>query len=258
MDRGAVDFDSFSKNYDALRGTSVRRLMPWVREVAEYASMRREDSVLDIGCGTGRYTGLFENFCRNVVGIDRSKGMLSKSYKASSSRTEFVRGDALCLPFESEAFNHAVMFMAFHHFKEEQRIPLLLEINRVIRNGGRLVILTNSHARMARSKWRYFPGFLEIDYGRFPNLNAMNHCLRSAGFDTGHKSVKKLFGSISTEEFLRKVEGKYVSTLTLMSSDEFREGFGRFARKMRDIYPVNMPDEQEFMLVAGTKICQPP
>ena len=257
MDRVSVDFDSFSRNYDTLRGTSVSRLMPWVREVAEYASMGRGDSVLDIGCGTGRYTVFFEEFCRNIVGVDRSKGMLSKTHKSKKSETEFVRGDALYLPFGNETFDHAVMFMAFHHFSEEQRIPLLLEVKRVIRNGGRLVILTNSHARMARSKWRYFPGFLEIDYRRFPNMKQMNSCLRKSGFETGHKSVRKVFGSITTEEFLRKVEGKYVSTLTLMNNAEFKEGFGRFVRKIRELYPVDMPDEQEFMLVRGTKTSQP-
>lgn len=253
MGRGAVDFDSFSRNYDALRGTTERRLMPWVREVVEYASIGLDDRVLDIGCGTGRYTGLFENLCRNVVGLDRSSGMLSKTRKSSSGRTEYVRADALSLPFSDKTFDSAVMFMAFHHFTREQRVPLLLGINRVLNDGGKLVILTNSHARMARSKWRYFPGFLEIDYDRFPDLRELSSCLRKAGFNPGHKSVRKIFGRIPTEEFLRKVEGKYVSTLTLMNSSEFVEGFEKFAGRMRELYPVDMPDEQEFMLVTGTK-----
>ena len=254
MTARTVDFDEFSRRYDSLRGTARERLLPWVSEIADYAPISQADSMVDIGCGTGRYTELFSEFCGAVTGLDKSSGMLSEAVRSHIRGASYVRGNATSLPYGGGTFDCAVMIMVVHNFGREERRVLFGEARRVLKENGRIVIVTNSHARMRRSLWRYFPGFLEIDFGRFPNLRELENDLRLEGFRTGHKAVKKRLGTIRTEEYLRKVNGRYVSTLSLMDEDTFRRGIDVFSSKIREIYPVSMPDEQEFMLVKGTVV----
>ncbi len=253
MNGRTVDFDTLSGNYDALRGRSRERLLPWIVETVKYAGIRTDGSVLDIGCGTGRYTELFAEFSGCVVGTDISSGMLSEAMNEGGRRVSYVRSNALSLPFCNESFDCAVMFMAVHHFSSGEMCALFQEVSRILRKGGRFVILTESHARIRRSQWRLFPGLLKIDLARFPNLGSLSAALKHAGFETGHKSVKINFGQVPTEEYIRKVAGKFISTFALMSEKEFEEGLSVFSRRLRILFPEMMPDEQDFMLVKGTK-----
>src|SRR5262245_782509 len=75
---------------------------------------------LDVCCGTGAAMRIFRPVCRDrVVGLDMSAGMLAVGRKLladapGAARLEFVRGNALAMPFEAE-FDLAVCFGAFGH-----------------------------------------------------------------------------------------------------------------------------------------------
>lgn len=249
----SVDFDALSGNYDRLRGRARERLLPWVSEIVNYAGIRSSDRIVDIGCGTGRYTEFFAGFCGEVVGVDRSRGMLSEAVNGHPRSAEYVRSDALALPFRDGTFSAAVMIMLVHHFEQRERTVVLRETRRVLKLGGTVVVLTNSHARMGRSLWRLFPGFLDIDYRRFPDMRRLSLEMMRAGFTVGHKAVRKVFGTMSTDEYLKKVADRFVSTLALMSEKEFSDGFVTFSSRIRRLYPDSMPDEQEFQLFRGVK-----
>ena len=249
----AVDFDALAGNYDTLRGRSMERLLPWVVSVVEYADIRCRDKVIDIGCGTGRYTELFTGFCGTVVGIDASPGMIKQASNAKRHAVDYVISDALSIPFRRSSFDCAVMFMAVHLFTAEQRRLLFKGVSEMLRGGGRFVILTESHARIRRSLWRYFPGLLDIDLKRFPDLPTLTLELRAAGFETARRIVRKTFGEFPTKDYLARVEGKMISTFSLMTESEFRDGFEIFSKKLYQLYPVAVPEYQEFVLVRGTK-----
>ena len=249
----AVDFDALAGSYDTLRGRSRKKLIPWVEEIVSYAHIGERDEVLDIGCGTGRYTELFAEFCGKAVGLDNSSGMLSRAIESPAKGVDYVMSNALYAPFRSGSFDCAVMFMAVHLFEPRQRELLFKGIYGLLKKGGRLVIITESHARIRRSLWRYFPGLLDIDLQRFPDMATLTLELRAAGFDTARKSVKKTFGDVTTKEYLARVEGKMISTFSLMTEGEFRHGFEIFSKKLTQLYPVSIPEYQEFVLARGTK-----
>lgn len=249
----AVDFDALAGNYDALRGTGREKLLPWVVSAVKYADIRPGEEVIDIGCGTGRYTELFTEFCRTVVGIDSSEGMIRQASNAHRNGAQYVLSDALSTPFRRSSFDCALMFMAVHLFTAKQRRILFKGVSEMLRGGGRFVILTESHARIRRSLWRYFPGLLDIDLQRFPDMTTLTHELREAGFETARKSVKKAFGDVPTKDYLARVEGKMISTFSLMTDREFREGFEVFSRKLIQMFPATIPEYQEFILVRGRK-----
>jgi SAM-dependent methyltransferase len=67
---------------------------------------------LDVGCGNGAFTELIFERCAptSVKGIDPSEAQLSYARQRFSSRpAEFVKADAMALPFADDAFDAAVM-----------------------------------------------------------------------------------------------------------------------------------------------------
>jgi ubiquinone/menaquinone biosynthesis C-methylase UbiE len=82
-----------------------------------------------------------------VVGIDFSQGMLAVGRQRTAdapgaTRLEFVRGDALALPFAA-AFDLVVSFGAFGHILPRDQRRFVGEVARVLRPGGRFVFVTS-------------------------------------------------------------------------------------------------------------------
>jgi demethylmenaquinone methyltransferase / 2-methoxy-6-polyprenyl-1,4-benzoquinol methylase len=105
---------------------------------------------LDIGCGTGDIA--LEILRRapgsKVIGIDPSQGMLVRGHNKVSAAgladsISLIIGDVLDLRFEDKSFDGAIT--AFCIRNVTNRKLALREISRVIRSGGRLVVLELTH-----------------------------------------------------------------------------------------------------------------
>ncbi len=105
-------------------------------------------SLLDVCCGTGAAMQSLRPLCRHrMVGIDMSAGMLEVARSATQStpgvgHIEFVRGNALALPFGAE-FDLAVSFGAFGHFLSQDQPRLIRQIAGALKPGGRFVFVTS-------------------------------------------------------------------------------------------------------------------
>ena len=70
--------------------------------------------VLDVACGTGRFSRLFRYRGARVVGLDLSRAMLNQS-RIRGSAEAYVEAGALALPFKETAFDLAVSVNALNH-----------------------------------------------------------------------------------------------------------------------------------------------
>lgn len=135
-DRGL--FDLWSNFYDA---PLVQRLTYRPEHDAVLRELGRtpHQRVLDVGCGTGILTARIKSEFEEsfVVGCDFSSGMLRRAARRRSG-PDWVRGNALRLPFADATWDVVVSTEAFHWFPD-QRIALA-EFFRVIKPGGRLLV----------------------------------------------------------------------------------------------------------------------
>ena len=95
-----------------------------------------ERDVLEIACGTGRFTVMLAERGAEAVGLDISAAMLSQGRQKArsadvSGRLEFMRGDAGRLPFPDDHFD-AVFAMRFFHLADTPA-SFLAEMQRVAR-----------------------------------------------------------------------------------------------------------------------------
>jgi ubiquinone/menaquinone biosynthesis C-methylase UbiE len=101
--------------------------------------------VLDAGCGSGVVTRyLAARFPRaSVLGCDYSVPLLREARDRSKGieNITFEEGNLLQLSFEGERFDLVVSRFVFHHHSWERQEAILSELVRVLKPGGRLVVI---------------------------------------------------------------------------------------------------------------------
>lgn len=97
---------------------------------------------LDLGSGDGRYAAmLLDMGAGKVKGIDISPAMVRKA-QVKYKNIDFVLGDGLEMPFESESFDVVFSNHVLHYFKDINGI--FAEIARVLKKGGHFVGVFNT------------------------------------------------------------------------------------------------------------------
>ncbi|TWC34969.1 GT2 family glycosyltransferase [Pseudomonas sp. SJZ079] len=95
--------------------------------------------VLDVACGEGYGSFSIASVARSVVGVDISDETIKHaSVTYQQSNLTFCQGSAVALQFADASFDVVVSFETIEHLAEQAQ--MLMEINRVLRPGGVLVI----------------------------------------------------------------------------------------------------------------------
>jgi len=116
-------------------------------ETLRHAGLRAGEYILDIGCGTGVLTRLAAHDvgpAGRVTGIDPAAkmiGIAKKNGLAEGSRAEFIPGVAEHLDFEDNRFDCVLSSAMLHHLPPDLKIKCLSEALRVLKPGGRLVLV---------------------------------------------------------------------------------------------------------------------
>jgi demethylmenaquinone methyltransferase/2-methoxy-6-polyprenyl-1,4-benzoquinol methylase len=126
----------------------------WRRLAAQACLDSSPHRILDIGCGTGDLSINIAQLTPDdteIIGLDYSPPMLErarqKAMKAGvSQRVRFVEGEASKLPFPDANFDCTVISFAFRNltYKNPVCFPHLAEVIRVLKPGGRYVIVESS------------------------------------------------------------------------------------------------------------------
>jgi len=258
MQSRKVDYTRISKYYDDTRVPSSHVLEFWLSKIVNLGKVSTDSMVLDIGCGTGIYTIPLARKAGVVFGLDSAREMIKKArMKEDSQRVEWQIGDAENLPFDSAHFDCAIMTMVIHLMINKKKA--IDEVHRVLKKNGTLVILTKSHGQLRRSEIMDFPKTKQIDLKRFPTIPTLKYMLLSAGFrNARYHVISRGVIKVPIEEYLEKIRKKYISTLTLLSEEEFQKGLKIFEKRLREKW-VRKDDgnqivyENEYTLVVGEK-----
>src|SRR3954466_7779844 len=142
-------------DYDEHRFRTPKRMR---RNARKWAAIQKAlaladgvKTIVDLPCGTGRFTGHLARSGFTVVGSDISVEMMQQAAKLESVRHEniggYVRADAEALPFRTKSADCLMSIRFLFHVDPETRRRMLREFGRVSR---RWVIADYRHKYSAR------------------------------------------------------------------------------------------------------------
>jgi ubiquinone/menaquinone biosynthesis C-methylase UbiE len=97
----------------------------------------RAATLLDVGTGRGdipsavRKEAKALGLCVHTIGMDMSLPLVSSERAANDS---VLRGDARCIPFRDHSVDVVMASQVLHHFRGEDAMTFVSEMNRVARN----------------------------------------------------------------------------------------------------------------------------
>ena len=149
--------DDVAQEYDSKRFSRGGRLIDGreKRAVVEAIGPVEGENILEIACGTGRFTVMLAERGADIVGLDISSAMLSQGREKArdagvADRIEFLRGDAARLPFPDDHFD-AVFAMRFFHLADTPT-KFLTEMARVSKG---LIFFDTFNGRSARVAYNW-------------------------------------------------------------------------------------------------------
>lgn len=144
-----------NKELDDLEVVTERPLSEFFAEelppkVLGLLNLKKEDKILDAGCGSGRFLTYFSNLDAFVVGVDASSSMLKRAKKRTynSNNIFLVQGDIMNLPFRHKSFDAVVSISTLQNLptekycivNEEPCKSAIKEFARVLKNDGQVII----------------------------------------------------------------------------------------------------------------------
>lgn len=162
-------FDSIAPSYDKLNhimSLDVDRI--WRRHALKYIVDGTPQMILDVACGTGDSTISAAKAAAEgskVIGVDISEGMISLLAKkaADASVADKIAtevGDGENLRFEEGSFDRVTCAFGIRNFEHKEKG--LSEFHRVLKSGGKAVILELSVPRNRFLRWIYDLYFMHI------------------------------------------------------------------------------------------------
>ncbi|MFC1952110.1 class I SAM-dependent methyltransferase [Chloroflexota bacterium] len=143
--------DYFNRKATIWDETSSERDSTRLERMAKRLEIKPGSAMLDVGTGTGVFVPfLLRELGEDgrIVALDLAAKMLGCACtKDFNGDINYLCADVASIPLNSEIFDAVVCHSCFPHFQDKLRA--LVEINRVLKGGGRLLIChTSSRARI--------------------------------------------------------------------------------------------------------------
>jgi len=153
-----------------------------VRYITELLGIRGDESILDIGTGTGIMIPFYEKYLVDgkVVAVDYSEKMIemarSKYPEREHPKVSYLVSDLYDLNFEV-GFDLVMCYSCFPHFVDQ---PLAIDVlSRALRKGGRLVVAHSDSAKKINGV--HMNGGVEISNDFLPSMERLKRMMGDSG-----------------------------------------------------------------------------
>jgi len=164
-----------------------------LKKIIQLSQLKKNDVVLDLGCGEGFLISMMSNLPQKIVGLDISKIALSRAGKIlkEKKKVELKLGNAENLNLPNESFDKIICSEMLEHVPRPKKV--MEEIHRTLKNNGLLIISVPDEKRI-----QFIMRIAKILY-----LNKiLGACREEEEYDWHlHQADKKFITDISKEFF---------------------------------------------------------
>jgi len=220
-----MDYDTYyisaSETFDKNRLDGEDEVEEHCSWFAKSLNSNKAYTLLDIGCGTGRYTKSFAEKGILAIGIDKSQQQI----EIASRKVPAMHRDALSLPFPDHSFDVISAIMMLQQIDDYGIEGLFDNINTVLRGKGKIWIKTCSKTDLERRPFNeFFPTALSLNDLRYPTIGKLLEIAKSYGFSCLRKTSKCNQYSIVGTDLLSRFREKHNTTLHMLPEKEFEMG----------------------------------
>lgn len=222
-----MDYDKtdIADCYDSGRDYRPAVLGQWLDLLSAHVPQDRVSSIIDLGCGTGRYSEpLAARFGADVVGIDPSEKMLAQARrKQTDHRVTYRRAQGEDLPVDDGSADMVFMSMIFHHLQDPRGTAR--ECHRVLRQQGSVCLRNVTADAIATFPYlRFFPSVRALNEEHLPARGQIRAIFEEAGFRTiAHEIVNHQMAA-DWAAFADKMSRRSDSFLARIPDGEFAAG----------------------------------
>lgn len=222
-----TDYDATAipLGYDRARDHGPENVALWMREIAARLDGWALARILDLGCGTGRFSGaLAAHFGAQVTGVDPSAKMLAiAKNKPGDHRVQHCRARAEALPIRSGEIDLVFMSMSYHHFSDP--IAAARECRRTLRHGGSVLLRTGTRERAATYPYvPFFPTIPQILETMLPDVRELGETFGAAGLELASSDVVRQTIAPNWLAYAEKLAAGGDSALARLSREDFAAG----------------------------------
>ena len=181
-------------------------------------------TILEAGCGTGRWIDSLKNESKKIFGLDYSFDMM-KIPKSDISYLNLVNADAVHIPFRKNCFDLIFCVNAIHHFPDKEKF--VEECKSTLTSNGMIAVFgVDPHIDKDWYVYDYFDSVYENDLKRFPSLETLKGILRIEKFmEIETKVVEEVYNvrignEVFDDPFLNK---HHCSQLANLSDEEYQK-----------------------------------
>jgi ubiquinone/menaquinone biosynthesis C-methylase UbiE len=230
--RTRFDYDAGDVHlrYAEGRHISPQAMAMWLEAIERHVPRSEVKTVIDLGCGTGRFTAaLCRRFSARVVAIDPSRNMLGVAAANATAGLAYVQATAGHIPLREACADLVFASMVWHHIPDQHEAGR--EIARILRPGGYLCVRTPTREALDSELYlRFFPSARLLNEQIMPARRDLLSCLTGCGLQVIHHGVIRHPQNSNLREYADRVALRAFSDLASISDEEFRRGMEELRR----------------------------
>ncbi|MFV9511128.1 class I SAM-dependent methyltransferase [Tepidibacillus sp. LV47] len=130
------------KHASKLNNDERKKMLP-PDKVLQYLDLKKEDTVLDLGAGTGYFSLPIAKLVKKVIAVDVSEEMLShlkqEMKREKIDNIEMIQHEIETLPFDDQIAEKVIVSLVLHEVKDLNQT--IREIHRVLHPKGKLLVI---------------------------------------------------------------------------------------------------------------------
>jgi SAM-dependent methyltransferase len=240
-----MDYDQsrIAATYDAARALTPARLRRWQRLLSEHVDRADILLIVDLGCGTGRFSHMLAaELGALVIGLDPSEKMIDQARrKSATSGVVFGRASAHELPLLDRCVDLVYMSQIYHHLLDPTAVAR--ECRRILRVDGYVCIRTGTRENEVVVP-NFFPEVRTMLDADLPSSDDIRSNFASAGFELRHHEIVVEVVAPDWLSFVRKLTLRADSFLARLSDAEFDQGMAALHAHGAEINPDEAVTEE--------------